>query len=298
MVSTLFTPTLGALTSRPIATGKVFFVASGGNDDNNGIDPDTPFATITHALTQCAANRGDYIYVLSSPTEAYPILIGVAGVHIIGVTLHGPWPQITLDGGGADCFEIQPAGDRVEIAGFGFMSNGADGIYAVDAFGAWIHHCRFGLFSGGQARNGILTNQPAHWLIEDCFFGCGNIAWSLSGIGISGSGLVGTWIRRNVFQNCTLGAVYSDSGDMELGYICDNDFFFTKGAGAGLGWAINLIGVDGWGGIITRNHAVQTGDQTSDNAPYRDLSTGTVATKTHGWGLNYLNDTPADPANA
>ena len=44
--------------------GAIFYVdnaGNGGDDANDGLSPNTPFLTITYALTQCTAWKNDYL---------------------------------------------------------------------------------------------------------------------------------------------------------------------------------------------------------------------------------------------
>jgi len=71
--------------------GEVFFVngyGGLGNDNNNGRTPDQAWSTLTYALSQCVADRGDIIVVLNywQPAgEIWPILVDKNLVHIIGM---------------------------------------------------------------------------------------------------------------------------------------------------------------------------------------------------------------------
>lgn len=290
-------------TGRLPDAGRVFFVSGTGLNTNPGTSPDKPFATITHALIQCLAGRGDTIFVLSTTAEPlYPVSIAKSDVHIIGVTNPGVDPKIHVFGGGNQCFNITTDGDRLEVAGIGFGTNGEDALYGIQVYGAWIHHCAFGgspLYNAGLLRTAIIGDQWPASVFEDNFFGGGYPLWGeLTGYAITMAGLVNNVVRRNHFLNCALGAIRSDGANMELAWILDNRIYAGIAEVPPIGWAINLNGGGvNYGGMIDGNHATETGDDTAANVPYRDMCGGALAL-IRGWGLNYLNDTPSDPAFA
>ena len=93
MTDTLFNPVAGLTLQRPPGVGRVFSVSQDhGDNNNNGLDPATAFHDVTEALTHCENWRNDYIYVLDSTDgeRAYPVVVGVHAVHIIGISVPGP----------------------------------------------------------------------------------------------------------------------------------------------------------------------------------------------------------------
>lgn len=87
--------------------GRVFFCNNsgltqpgqiGGSDGNPGTYQ-RPFASLNYAITQCVANRGDIIILAPNHTEtitsATSIVLGVAGVAIIGLGTGSSRPTIT-----------------------------------------------------------------------------------------------------------------------------------------------------------------------------------------------------------
>lgn len=304
MTDTLIPPSSVDLGRRPLALGRVLFVDQvNGLDTNNGIDPGTPFQTITEALTHCLADRGDYIYVLvtADGSEAlYPVDIDVAQVHVIGVGRHAPMPLQPINGGGNDCFHLSV--DGVEVAGFGFHTTAASarGITTVALMSCWIHHCAFATSAQGDgliSGIGQQGQQIPWWLVEDNIFGSGNN----TAVGVTDHCIdadsVGAMIRKNIFY-C------NPSGDqpciictnVEIGAIIDNYFLAPIATNPIVGWAIRLWGGGGpGGGPIANNHATQTGDNTGNN-PYLDESTGIIHTSLHGWGMNYSGQAVVAPA--
>lgn len=88
--------------------GKVFWVYNGtalqvgqrGGSDGNKGTYDSPFATILYAMTQCAANRGDIIFVKPGHAESIPdaatLTLDVAGVAIVGLGRGANRPTLTF----------------------------------------------------------------------------------------------------------------------------------------------------------------------------------------------------------
>lgn len=308
MTDLLFNPALGPLNARSFALGKVFFVDQiNGNNDNNGIDPRTPFATITYALAQSAAsggaNRHDYIYVMwtqDGSEPLYPIDINVNWVHLIGISgTPGPLLFGNINGGGLACFEVTASG--TEIAGFGFHTTGAASVgldMSANPYAGWIHHCQFAVSAtvDGLLRGiGGPGQQLPWWRIEDNLFN------STNGVGITTSCITGDLImnviRRNIFTCCAGGASPCIwTGNIEIGPIVDNYFYCPISDTGMVGWAIFLEGLTLEGGPITNNHAMQTGDGTGLN-PYRDTSSpGDITAVSHGWGMNYSGQAVVTPA--
>jgi len=69
--------------------GKVFYVDSGGDDDNTGLSVDAPLLKINAAMDKCTANAGDVIQVMgnspTTPNDTVTITCDVAGVTIRGL---------------------------------------------------------------------------------------------------------------------------------------------------------------------------------------------------------------------
>ncbi len=96
-----------------------------GADDNDGLTPDRPLATITKALALSTANRGDKIIVLQGHAETVTAAAGidfnVAGVDVIGVGTGAQRPTITLTT--ANTATVQISASDVSINNFLFVGN-------------------------------------------------------------------------------------------------------------------------------------------------------------------------------
>lgn len=70
----------------------------GGSDGNRGTF-DSPFATLSYAVTQCVANRGDIIFIKPGHAEtiiaAGTIALSIAGVAIVGLGVGSSRPTFT-----------------------------------------------------------------------------------------------------------------------------------------------------------------------------------------------------------
>lgn len=89
--------------------GKVFWVSNnttgllagqrGGSNGNQGTF-DSPFSTVSYAVSQCVANRGDIIFVKPGHAEtiatATALALNVAGVAVIGLGLGSARPTFNL----------------------------------------------------------------------------------------------------------------------------------------------------------------------------------------------------------
>jgi len=275
--------------SRPPAIGRVFYVSSNGDNTNTGIDPSTPFLSITHALTHVVANRNDYIIALVTWQDepAWPIQLSADHnrVHILGFTNAASRPQCYMvpdtDNPVFDCSQCW----NFEIAGFNLGGGSNHGcIECGTAINGWIHHCWFGNQDqlGGQTPlHGFLQTTGDHQglCIEDCVF-LGDQA--SAGGGITGNGIEHVaganspsenMIRRNIFNGLAIGI---NSVAMRRGYILDNRFACQDQ----LGGAINLQ-VNTEGNLIDGNHAGE-GDVALTNDPYQDLN----AAAANNWLIN------------
>lgn len=274
-----------------MGAGRVFYVDGiTGNNGNIGTTPQLPFRTITYALTQCQNDRDDYIIVLDcwNTEPAYPVVINVTRVHIIGLAQGTMMPQLypTMTGGGVGAVFSLAACHFAEIAGFNLLSAGQACIeFAAATTAIWIHDCAFGMT--GAAQDGILAlppamnDAPAYSVIERCIFG-----HALTRDGLRLSAPTFSDIRANIFNN--LGGVGINLGTGApgvgvVGSIVDNKFYAPIALAPAAGWAITIMSGEA---IIMGNRASQTGDATGTN-PYRDLSTGVLGTCLNGWSDNF-----------
>lgn len=85
-----------------MTTGSVWFVNSvtGIDASGRGVDPSRPFATIDFAVGQCAAAKGDVIFVMPGHVEtitaAAGLAVDVVGISIIGIGAGANRPTINF----------------------------------------------------------------------------------------------------------------------------------------------------------------------------------------------------------
>ncbi len=103
-------------------SGSVFYVSNNtvkpklgiaGSDTNDGLTPERPFATLTHAIAACVANRGDTIILMPGHAEniagAAGINVNIAGINIIGMGVDDARPKFTLITSAAASFDLNSA---------------------------------------------------------------------------------------------------------------------------------------------------------------------------------------------
>lgn len=279
--------------SRGIAPGggKTFYVRSSqitpaGSDSNEGTDPDYPLLKIQAAIDKCSQRRHDYIFVQDSYQEdVVSILCNKRNIHLIGLSEGNQMGgRALVDMQGVDaCFKTYGTGGSLELAGFRMGSDGEACIEVAE--NSWfnhIHHCAFGHFLPSQ--DGILCEGNNHiqsWIIDHCFF-----SESLTRSGIRVSNPAWSMFNHNFF-NVTLGPAIYISNSTHLGSILGNMFFSLIASALGEGWAIDIHTSFG---MIAGNKASAAGSDAGNN-PYKDRSSGAVATLKNGWADNF--DGPA-----
>jgi len=293
-----YPPWLTEAVSRPIGLGRVFYTHIwDGDDDNNGIDPGTPFKTITYALTQCVSGRNDYIIVLEGWNEATPIIVNKTKVHIIGMSCDGMPLVAMTNTDDEEIFQISgDLGDYAEIAGFDL--GGGDNHAGIEpaaggptADHVYIHHCNFGSeHCGDTPQHGIWLPAGAGargWRIQKCkFMGVNaNTGGKLTASGIVIAEGAHHEILDCLFELCVVPAI-SLFGHGH--HVINNDFQVpTDSAGGAI-----TVQVGGGRNLISNNRAAYQ-EAEAGNIPYRDLCADEV---TDSWVANYQNEAIVDPA--
>lgn len=269
---------------RPAGIGKVFYVWGGGGDDSQeGTDPNFPLNTIATAIGKCSNSKNDYIFVLDHYQETFPISVSVSYVHILG--LMSP-PAVWLTASGStSIFSI--AADGFEIAGFEF---GAGSTSAAIEWGAskgygTIHDCFFGWMQAGRDGINVTSYEAAGTIIENCWFGS-NI--TRDGIRIAAAMTRGA-IRNNIFRRVP-GIGINVTVSMSQGQILDNTFSLDDDVN---GEAISLIDAGSEGKIMVFGNRAANGMLSNGYAynPYRDTYANTI----NDWGLNYQGNRVVEP---
>ena len=266
------------------AAGAVYYLdGTSGLDTNNGLTPDTPFLTVTYALTQMAEGANDYLIVLGYPNaavgETWPIDINKSKVHIIGTPSQAsPSPSFFPDED-AHCFIISAS--NVEIAGLQ-LSGAATKAAIVTSGTIWkanIHHNFFNWMQTAQdaiqlSNETDLADCP-QWWIHDNKFGSN---FTQHGIHIIYNSCR-TIIERNLFLDIPSGGigVFVDQAGAAVGAILDNTFAVADAAD---GEAITFIA----GTALCTIHGNRTGEGVAamTQTPYRDLGA-------NNWGMNWFD---------
>jgi len=275
--------------------GNVFYVDGvNGNDLWDGLTPNTPFLTITHALTQCVADNDDYIIVLEHWQEV--VAINVTRVHIIGIPSNPNHSFVQMNAAADTAiFTVSALSNNSEIAGFSFGGGinhaGIENV-AGTPMGLYIHHCQFGhAFAQDTPQDGIRIGSNATAIrIERCFFFGDSGKGTLSRDGIrfgAAANSYGGAIVNNRFQGITGISIDILSHGEDL-VITGNKFSVPDLAN---GEAITLAAatVDG---VLVDDNAAMNGNAQVGYAqnPYRDLN----APNNH-WGRNYRGNAVIEP---
>lgn len=288
--------------------GNVFFVDifEGDDDDYDGSLPALeagtvhgPFATIAHALTQCADNHDDYIIVVDAWNEATPIAVNVTRVHIIGLSSNPSrlYPVLGATGDNTAVFTVSGECEMLEIAGLDIGGGvGHAGIENVvgTPMGLYVHHCVFGsLWHGNTPQDGILISTNVTALrVEACkFLGTSiNAQGAITRDGIrfyAHANSRGGDIVDNILQGLPgIGIDIIAHGEALV--IKRNEFTVADLAN---GEAITLVGASVVGVMVDDNVAMNGNAQINyAQNPFRDLN----AANNH-WGRNYRGNAVIEP---
>lgn len=159
-----------------ITFGSVFFVHSSGSDSaGNGLEPNTPYATLAYAVSQCAPNNGDVIYVLEGHAEtltaAGQLQFDVAGVTVLGCGRGTVRPTFTL--GTATTADVDIDAANVEIQNLRFVSgiNSLAVMLDVNAANFRCGNCDFVTGSATECVNFVnLATTVDDFHFFDCYF--------------------------------------------------------------------------------------------------------------------------------
>jgi len=169
--------------------GKVFWVGNnatlldgekGASDGNDGSFK-KPFSTLDYAIGQCAANRGDIIYVRPNHTitmtAADDVDVDIAGVSIIGLGNGTNRPRCDYTGASG---EFVVGASNVLIENFNFHANVTTVVKAIDIEDGvdytTIRNCVFDAETTGTdefTNSVILADNNIGTTIENCTFDMG-----------------------------------------------------------------------------------------------------------------------------
>ena len=266
-----------------------------GVDTNSGETPQSPFLTITKALSMCEDARQDYIVVMDywQPTgETWPISVDKDNVHIIGADGAGTqMPIITPTG---DTAGISIAANRVEIANLCINGGATHGCIENDVtagaarWGLLVQDCWFAVL--GSAQDGIknlAASDNVYLQVLRCRFG---FAITRDGIRVEHNAtrcqIGDPWGNGNMFDRVQGIGVNIVGNAADIGVY--NNIFVIPANTAGA--AITLSA--GTAGSAIFGNQANFGDTDMGNNPYTD----NAAAGSNHWGGNYQGITLVQPA--
>jgi len=282
------------------ADSRVFYVDPNNtlaSDSNSGEDPAYPLLTITQAVTNCRAYKGDTIYVLSNDgwqygsgtstaiTETVTIPATKPGISLVGVGRGSIGVYWQPENAGETCLTIYAL--DVTVDGFCFFTDG-NGIY-VEWDGAnyygenvVIRNCLF----DEDIDTGIQLEYSWFCEISNCYFQECDAYGIMSDV--AGSGTAFNKIHNNYFIDCATGAI-SLLGGADNNEIYENTIYNTdaQNGAAATNEGINTTGGDN---NIVHHNTLSCLLPVPANGDYDDLNT---AAATDSWNQNYLLDGPS-----
>jgi hypothetical protein len=129
-----------------VTTGTIYFVDDSGSNNNSGLDPDQPFATLAYAESQCTAGVGDVIVLMPGHAEtvATAITLNTQGLRVVGLGHGALRPNFT----------VGVAGD----------------IITLDADDIWVDNIMFTGHATTAATSFINVNGNDDILVSNCLF--------------------------------------------------------------------------------------------------------------------------------
>jgi hypothetical protein len=215
------------------AVGNVFFVNSVIGSDTlagYGFSPETPFASIAHALTLCVADNNDKIVVFNNHTETVGganLAISVAGVTIVGQGVGRQPGTITYSNAS---YGVTVSAARVSLFNLSFVGTGVAALTAmltISAADCTVDTCEFEHANAtNQAADAIVTTSAANRLwVKNCeFHGTNNAGTNhaISIVGGSDSEIIGC--RFQGAYHASQGVVRTVTTDAVNLVIWNNEF--------------------------------------------------------------------------
>jgi len=257
-ISSYGVPVLGG-SSGALLTGTAFFVHSGtGSNGNDGLSPQNPFSTLTYALAQCTASKGDVVYLMPGHAEsnATTITISKIGVSIIGLGSGTLRPTITVTGA---VVGLTVSAASVTIDNLIFPAPGIDSVTADIAIGAaacTVRNCQFIGSVGALNKVNFITLAAAadDSVIEGNYFYNTVVEMTGGAIGIAGA-CSRVVIQDNFIMDSigyALGAIYDGATALEL-LLRRNVMMNAKAATVVLEFGNNSTGVCSFNHIVGRH---------------------------------------------
>lgn len=249
--------------------GKIFYVGNnatllvgerGASDANDGSFL-KPFSTVDYAISQCAANRGDVIFIRPNHTTtvdaADEVDFDVAGISVIGLGNGSNRPRFDYTAGAG---EVAIGADNVLLQNINFHANVDSVLIAIDVEdgvdNAVIRGCLFDVETAGtdEFDNAIrFTNNNTNCIVEDCDFDMG-IADAVRAIFLDAD-TQGMIIRNNRIRGDYSTACIGGDTTLSTDILIENNLLINGEAGdIGTVECIELL--TGTHGVIRDNHLV------------------------------------------
>ncbi len=203
--------------------GNTFYVnATTGNDSQNDGSLALPFATLSQALSKCAANHGDTVFLMGTVNLTATLSWNKNGVNLIGELAPSNNGRSRISATGATAFSplVNVTGNGCAFVGIGTFHGGFTGATGSqvcwnDAGGRnYYKNCQ--LLGGGDATTAALAGMRSlpitgvgENLFEDCTFGLDTITRATNANATLEflSGTVRNVFRKGIFQAwCTAAA--------------------------------------------------------------------------------------------
>ncbi|MHA2066329.1 MAG: hypothetical protein ACXABY_18315, partial [Candidatus Thorarchaeota archaeon] len=250
-VSSFGIPVIGA--GPIVTTGTVFFVDDSGSNNNSGLDPSQPFATLAYAESQCTAGVGDTIVLMPGHAETITtaITVDVGCVHIIGLGHGAQRPNLTV-GVAGDIISVTADDVTIENIYFtGHATTAATSFINVNADDVTIRNCHFQALAKPTECMTVVTGSD-YLTVEGCRF-VGSAAGAAAGIVFEGGGSVKDPIIKGCVFNydssagCDNAAIFisesNTTGVLIQDNVCmgldDGDYFIQLSGPATTGLALN-----------------------------------------------------------
>lgn len=260
--------------------GKIFFVdGSAGDNNNDGLSPNSPKLTLTAGLALLTSGADDTLFVVNygaagkAAEPSWPVTVSKDRAHIIGLQsmINSKWPTIQAN---TDNHAFDVTGSRVEIANLE-IGGGATkaAIHVGSVGGIWgllVHDCWFGVTGDTTGQEGIYVaaGEDAPYLtVVDCRFGSSVTRYGVYIAGNATKGAIGYPNRGNFFRSANI-AVYV-TGAAVLSMVCDNLFGLPSDTA---GYAISFTSASADTAVISGNKASYRIAAMASN-PFRDLGT-------------------------
>ena len=155
-----------------ITTGNVYFVNSViGSNDNNGLDPDHPVATIGKGISLCTSGQGDTVFVMPKHAETISsstATVRVSGVNIIGLGEGTDRPTVTLATTASAKFGTSGAHSTyIENLLFKVTIDACVAPVYVESSEVWIFNCEVQGTSAAEGIDMIHFTSDADYCVVD-----------------------------------------------------------------------------------------------------------------------------------